>query len=353
MKNNNGIKVLYLPTLNFVRATAALLVLLAHSLPYFNFHSDIGAKSVTVFFTLSGFLITYLLLIEKEKTKSINIKKFYIRRILRIWPIYFLYLFLTVLYVLINENDFDAYNNLWYYVTFIPNYALTITETFPYLGHYWSLGVEEQFYIFWPLLFLTKNHFKTIFIFFITYFSLKIGVNLVIGGWSWQFGLLNLTKFDAMALGGIGAIILRNYNFHKLLNKYIYGGALLLILLSFLDLLPIYSIFRSNILAVSCVIFFLFNINVFGKDESILEHKVFIFLGKISFGLYVYHPLIQTILYKYCYHGSDATILNMLSFFIFSTLLSILVSWLSFNFYESPFLKLKHKQAVINSTNEK
>jgi peptidoglycan/LPS O-acetylase OafA/YrhL len=87
---------IYLPGLNGIRAIAALSVILAHSEKFLasvsskNYFGNFGGYGVTIFFTLSGFLITYLMLKEIEKEIFIDIKKFYIRRILRIWPLYFL-----------------------------------------------------------------------------------------------------------------------------------------------------------------------------------------------------------------------------------------------------------------------
>ena len=83
-------------------------------------------------------MITFLLLHEKEKTATVDIPKFYIRRGLRIWPLYFFYIFIVLLVTIPILN-----NNWLYYVLFSGNIALAFKVTYLYLAHYWSLGVEE------------------------------------------------------------------------------------------------------------------------------------------------------------------------------------------------------------------
>ena len=100
-------KSLYLPNLNAIRAIAAFVVIISHverKMSFFNLEiiqelTKIGPIGVTLFFALSGFLITYLLLIEKERFIQINVKDFYIRRFLRIWPIYYLVLLFVYLVI--------------------------------------------------------------------------------------------------------------------------------------------------------------------------------------------------------------------------------------------------------------
>jgi peptidoglycan/LPS O-acetylase OafA/YrhL len=113
-----------------------------------------------MFFVLSGFLITFLLLKEKKMTNTINYKFFFIRRALRIWPLYFLYLLILIL--IFGVDSFRG--TLVYYVFFMPNFVNLVVAEYGVvpvskvlsekIGHYWSLGVEEQFYIFWPLILL-------------------------------------------------------------------------------------------------------------------------------------------------------------------------------------------------------
>ena len=114
----------------------------------YTYSSDLAGYGVTVFFSLSGFLITYLLLLEKKRTGDISIKAFYLRRVLRIWPLYYLYLLLVVATVYFYMPD-QLPGGLLFYIFLCANIPFVFGFPLPFVDHYWSLGVEEQFYLFW------------------------------------------------------------------------------------------------------------------------------------------------------------------------------------------------------------
>lgn len=167
-------KFLHFPNLNALRAIAALLVLIHHAEQfkdvfkldnYWNipFIQVIGKLGVVLFFVLSGFLITYLLVNEEKLTKKkINVKSFYIRRILRIWPLYYLIIFLS--YFIFPYLDILSVDNIsteilsiktfLLYIFMLPNMVLSNFGVVPYASQAWSIGTEEQFYLIWPLLFI-------------------------------------------------------------------------------------------------------------------------------------------------------------------------------------------------------
>lgn len=345
-------KPIYLHGLNGVRAIAATVVIIAHALPVISVQSMIGAKAVSIFFTLSGFLITYLLLQEKDLYQKIDIKKFYARRILRIWPLYFSALFLYALYNFFDETHQEQYYQYLYYIFMIPNYALTMKESLPHLGHYWSLGVEEQFYLFWPMLIaISKKPIVGIVSFIIFYVSFKVFLNLYYGGWSWQYGLFYLTRFDIMAVGGFFA-----YVYHKmpnlkdfLCNPFIHLMGWAGIIFS----IPVPSLFDSLSLGCCVSIVLINQVSIIHYNPLRLEHKIFTFLGKISFGLYVYHSLVQAFIPPSWF--KDLPIHYLLIFLLYFSivmLLTILVSYISYRYLEMPFLKIKKKQMVIQSTTQ-
>lgn len=172
-------KKIYFPHLNGIRFIAALLVIIHHieqlkgiyGMPTLwggksvasSLISIIGPQGVVLFFVLSGFLITYLLLAEEEKTKTINIRKFYIRRILRIWPLYLLIVVLS-LFVLVHFNIFtwpgfdietvqsNIFWKLGLFMLFFSNLVLVYFGIIPYASQTWSIGTEEQFYLVWPII---------------------------------------------------------------------------------------------------------------------------------------------------------------------------------------------------------
>ena len=171
----------YFPNLNGLRFIAALLVIIHHveQIKYiYNLPNDfsssfiqiIGELGVVLFFVLSGFLITYLLLEEEKRTGTIAVKNFYLRRILRIWPLYFFIVFLALavlpnipFFVLPDYEPARVYQDLsakiLLYVFFLPNLVTPLLGVVPYASLTWSIGTEEQFYLVWPpLLKLFKKY---------------------------------------------------------------------------------------------------------------------------------------------------------------------------------------------------
>ena len=170
---NQNLNKVYFPNLNGIRFIAAFVVIIHHIeqfknlLGYENYWLNptiqlIGPLGVILFFVLSGFLITYLLLIEEKQTKTISIKSFYMRRILRIWPLYYLIIVISFLIVSrISFFDLGEWSSLIFnnfsikfvfFLLFLPNIALMAFPPIPYASQTWSVGVEEQFYLIWPIL---------------------------------------------------------------------------------------------------------------------------------------------------------------------------------------------------------
>lgn len=138
-----------IPSLDGARAIAVTLVFTWHLLVHANvpliWRIDYGNLGVRVFFVISGFLITSLLLAEREKTGTINIASFYVRRVFRIFPAY--YVFLLVMAALLPTGWLILHK-----VDFLPSAAFysDYQNAHDALGHTWSLSVEEQFYLLWP-----------------------------------------------------------------------------------------------------------------------------------------------------------------------------------------------------------
>lgn len=177
---------IYFKGFNGVRFIAASAVIVHHIEEYKSvflfgredlwarpFAYQLGRLGVALFFVLSGFLITYLLLAEKQKTGKIAIRKFYIRRILRIWPLYFLIvgtgLFIWPHVPLLHtpaSMSSDIYANfgqkLLLYGLVLPNFASALYGNIPMVTHTWSIGVEEQFYLMWPWLVMGRNPKRTL-----------------------------------------------------------------------------------------------------------------------------------------------------------------------------------------------
>lgn len=363
-------KSLYLKNLNALRAFAAYMVVI-HHIEQFKTHFDLpnlwhnntirelGGNAVSIFFVLSGFLISYLLLKEKEKTGTISLRKFYIRRILRIWPLFFI---LLTIGLIANYfwGDFQlVLDNLLYFIFFIPNILVAQAIVIPFIAHLWSIGVEEQFYLFWPLIALKTNRKKFLVAMLIIILAFLISRNLIFHyqGKSFYLKLLNYTRFDLMAMGGIGAIILTSTNdiFVKIKNLINSKTSQIIIILGFifclLSMSNIYKIyFLENIFFGSNVTLLLL---VLVSEKSILnlEFKLSKTLGDISYGIYMYHAIAIFITLKIITQFSftqNALIINLILYPV-SILLSSIIAYFSYEYIEKGFLKLKEKFVVINS----
>jgi len=353
----------YFKGLNGIRAIASLIVVIWHTDQFSRlFHlqsigfykKGMAEHAVDLFFVLSGFLITYLLLVEKEKTKTINFKKFYLRRINRIWPIYYISIFLS--FILIYFNIVPEINSLstsfFLYFFLLANFAYVFNFAISSITPLWSVGVEEQFYLIWPYIVKkTSNYLKVFTSLVFLYLIVKVILYYVIGPSSNWFQLICFTRIDIMFLGAIGAYLV--YSIHKWL-KLIFRVeveivAWLVLLISVLYQ-PIHLIsFLDK--EINSIFYFIIILNISSNPNSIinLENKFMNFIGKISYGIYVYHMIVIYILSFYISKFDMQTnYLLMTSSVMAST---ILVAWLSFNLIEKPFLKIKSKYSVVKSTN--
>lgn len=352
-------KGLHLKGLNGIRAIAAMTVVISHvlekingfGLPAIKEYWDFSAYGVTMFFALSGFLITYLLLLEKKKYATINIRNFYVRRILRIWPLYYLYFLLALLFTyLYFENAIGA--TTWLYVFLSANIVNALHSSIPLLVHFWSLGVEEQFYLFWPWLIKITSPLKTVIIFTVCFLIVKLIVRFVAVD-SVAYQLVYFTRFDCMSIGAMGAILYYNeikwfkqVMFHPVTQ--IVSWTVLIASVKLFTLLP--DIITHEVIAGITVVII---INAAFNEKCIvnLENRIFDFLGKISFGIYVYHILIIFLLQKTIsgFISDISTPMQFVIIFLSVVLSTIITAYLSYRYFESPFLKLKYKFSKIAS----
>lgn len=370
----------YFEGLNGLRFFAALAVIITHvelmkkafliencwssSVIVFN----LGSLGVYFFFVLSGFLITYLLLVEKEKTGTIEIKKFYMRRILRIWPLYYLILVIGF-FVLPNfssininylTNSFkDNFGtNLILYITMLPNLAFALFPAVPHIGQAWSIGVEEQFYLLWPILVKkTARLLRAFLILIVLLVVFKLVVLLIsnsMSNVSWFLSfkrLLAMSKFECMAIGGIGAYCLhKSSSLLFLVSKPFVSTVSLCLVFIILYFMP--EGLRDAQHLVISVLFLIIILNVILVRKKWISHKIFDFLGKISYGIYMYHfmiiPVVLVLLTKIINPPSNLPLFNTLLYFL-SIALTAFISGISYTFFERRFVKRKEHFAVINS----
>lgn len=372
----------YFPGLDALRFFAALSVIIGHvellkgQLGIENSYKlflriNFGGLGVYFFFVLSGFLITYLLFVELERTQTIALKKFYWRRILRIWPLYYLITFLglfvfphfEILHISWLQSFFEEnfYLNLLFFVIMLPNFAIAFMPALPHAGQLWSISIEEQFYLIWPILIKkVKNKLRLIligivFILFVkAIYVLSLKAEIIPENY-YTLGLkkvLAMSKFECMLIGALGAYFLK-FNRFKLLkiiyNKWVF----------FLSLLstPFLSYFMFNyandfIHLPYAFLFLIIIMNISTNPNSIikLENNLFSFLGKISYGLYMYHMfLIVLVLRVGLYLKIDNAFWFNVYVYVVTVLSSIAIASLSYYKFEKKFLTLKKSYTVIKS----
>lgn len=362
MINNTIDERLYLPGLNGIRAVAALTVLFGHMFSPFgdwglapvSFHIPWPAEPVTTFFVISGFLITYLLMNEIGKTNDVSVPKFYMRRILRIWPLYYVYMLLAIISVVLFKGDMNE--SVWYYTFFSGNISHAFGIGLIPLFHYWSLGVEEQFYLWYPWIMKCNKEriLKVVIVLCIVWFVLKMGCYFLLGK-GLVYKIFNITRFDCMMIGAIGAIL-----YYKKSDWFIrFCSNKLLIVLSWVLFFTSgsYAQYIPSPIRAEYISFLSLLVIMAGLvSKPLLENRLMNYLGKISYGIYVIHPLL---IFVGSWIVKSAGLLSNihrgghLMVFAGISVLTILLASLSYKYLEMPFLRLKDKFSVVKSTNEK
>lgn len=210
-----------LPALDGVRGIAIAAVLFTHYWPRTGpvtdpnpSWADLGAFGVDLFFVLSGFLITGILL-DSRRTPA-YFSTFYTRRIFRLLPLYYLYLLFLALLPAIHKiariSMPDYKGNWWWYITYFCNWKPDHAAPDPYLGHFWSLAVEEQFYLIWPaIVLITSRRRLTQICVLLIAFSLSLRCLWSLEGVWWDtIYRLTVSRFDPLAMGALLAIGLRS-----------------------------------------------------------------------------------------------------------------------------------------------
>lgn len=344
-------------TFDALRFFSFLIVFLHHS-PFekpaiVSFFTKSGGIGVLFFFVLSGFLITYLLLHEKMSTGTLSFKNFFIRRLLRIWPLFYamiLFAFLTPFFLSMLKLGFSGsgYQPDWLMsALFLENYKMMLTGDTPNVSPLtvmWSLDVEEHFYILWGL---------CLFLLPVRKIPYLIGVSVVLANltriiyFNHDIKALDLfSNLDFFAFGGLVAWLLLYKNeviqrlgiISKKRKNLIIFGIIFLVILNphihsdYVNLisLPIFAVLFSFIIA-----FTLCENNIL----YISDKNIFSRLGIYTYGLY----LIHTIVINFVIRISEVLpfTLNWLSGGLLALLLTILLSMLTYHLFEKQFLKLK------------
>ena len=312
-----------------------------------------GGIGVDIFFLISGFLITYLLLTEKERTGNIAIFKFYLRRILRIWPAYFILIALTPIFIhLANEKTPDYLPNILFYNNF---HAISIQLWQYPFAHLWSICVEEHFYLIWPFIItlIARKNIRFVFLLCIAASFLFRSYLFINHSDYWNIYLHTLSRIDVLVIGGLYAVYFKENHFKSKVNKsnrlILY---LLLLIVYVID--PVYTYgsffeivvkkyFYVCILGMGMVHF------IFNDDKlfNLPFQRALNYLGKVSYGIYLFsNVLIPIIVIRFMYKWSSS---NMCLYFFLNVFLSISISVIVYELIEKQVLKLKKKFEVIHS----
>lgn len=368
----------YFNGLNALRFFAASLVVFHHAeqirsksglfnLKSFSFFNN-GGIAVTFFFILSGFLITYLLLKERSSKGVISIKKFYYRRILRIWPLYYLLVFIGALLIpfLISylnisyEMPYTFSEVILFFIFFAP-FMVTFIFGHHLLEPLWSIGVEEIFYIFWaPIVKYVNISVTKLSVFIIVFKFLLVSLSPFFIENELYFQLLGKLQFESMAVGALGAVWVFKYYEQFDSSFFIFHPLTQIILISFITIRIVFfkylisnvnefpsiqSTFVFNLAVNFLFLWLILNVSLNKHSLIKLNSRVFNFLGDISYGIYMYHMLviftIMLVLKDYLMSIDEVSATVLFYFLVF--LGTIIVSYVSKQYFENYFINLKSK----------
>lgn len=346
-----------IPNITGLRFFLAIIVLIfhlsefssKHEIPFYN---DLpifrkGFESVCMFFSLSGFLIIRQLHLEKSCFNTISLGSFFKRRASRIFPLYFLILFFGLIYYKIilpqfgfvggYNNDYNIFEGLLLSIFFMPNVFANLYSPGGIIETLWSIGVEEQFYLFIaPVLLwipLKKQQlFLLLFtiIFFLVFFCVK-------GNLFSRFGML----FFYFTSSGLISLLLLNRNFCFKNNIFKFSSLSLFII--FFTTNFFINFFQNASYHFVSMILFSTVVGVLSQESYfILNNKLITYLGKISYGIYMYHSIVIQFLgliyIKIVSQINLNYILVIALYNFFAILISVLISHYSYKFFELNFI---------------
>lgn len=340
----------YFHTFDALRFLAFFIVFLHHlpvvNIDFINFFMHSGGIGVQIFFVLSGFLISYILLEEKKKSKQLNLKNFFMRRILRIWPLYYamlLFAFLTpyILQLFSLKSSNEGYHPNWFFpLLFLENYQMIINNSFANVSPLrvmWSLCIEEHFYILWGIVFYFISN-KRFPVFLVISIILSLMFRVI-------YDKNNIYDLDIntnvlyFSFGGIVAYLL-SYN-EDSLNKLSRVPHELKVLLSGIIILLYFLIptFKVDPVIIEPLIIGIFTsiliaFTLCNRNAIIIsDSNIFSILGKYTYGMYLFHTIWINFVMKFF---SDFSVVFILSFSA-----TIFSSMISYHLFEGKFLKLK------------
>ena len=366
--------------LNSLRFFAALFVVLGHiplnqasaGLPHpsggaFFFR---GAFAVRFFFTLSGFLITYLLLDEDQRTGGIDVRSFYLRRVCRIWPLYFAVVFFGLFFYngllpllgVPYRVEYGLATALVLYSALLPNLMNSLYTVGGLLNPSWSIGVEEQFYLVWaPAVKRARVRLPALcWTVFCASFALFCLVHYgAFGNHEWRRFVEQL-QFHFMAAGGLCAWWLRRRSEAFLGSPPFASRAVQLVL--FALLLDFYLVsfihwgwLGDEVLQVVLYCWLIVTVAANPRNVVPVGKRAFDYLGTISYGIYMVHMIAVYTASAWFQHTSwwhGRLAIYCFAYYGLVFVLTFLIAHLSYRYFERPFLRLKDGRYAAGSAAE-
>lgn len=338
---------------------------------YFDFKSyftalpelfQLSELAVTFFFVLSGFLITYLIVNDIEKSEF-SVKLFYKKRIFRIWPLYYLIIILGLFVIpnipfmeyhtehVGNINDLGPgikENLIISYLLFVPHIAIFF-DVVSYVGHTWSIGSEEQFYLVWPILVSVFHKRIVKFCIFFVVAVAAIRLFSLYMDWDTLFAYVSISRMNAMVTGGFFAMVFRHREkdsvgkvFRFLTNRKM---ELVSIILIFVIFKVNHSLghLRHDIFSIVSGVLILNAATGSNPIIKLEKSTVLSYLGRVSYGIYMYHPIVI----GFCLHAIDthtdmylSSIKSTIFLHIVVLSITVLISAGSYELFESKLIKL-------------
>ncbi|MBU1638581.1 acyltransferase [bacterium] len=323
-----------------------------HFMPSGTLPGYISVYVFHLFFIISGFLITTLLLREREKHGRMSLKNFHIRRSLRIYPLYYTVIVLYIIAVkLVEPNSvygLQYMSNLKYFLTYTSNWFVTLDMINNRVIFYfaWALATEMQFYLVWPLIEKYLSRFWPVLLAILLIVVREAADNGLLDD-TFAGGFLTLkiilSTSEGLCLGVITAHLLHSERGFNSVRRYL-GQAWMpliavIVLMTFIILLNVttplntlFIILLLTITMISCAI---------REDhwlKGVLASPIARFVGKVSYGVYLMHMLTYNVIKKVL---PAALLDNLVLVFVISLIVVIFVAWLSYRYYESFFLRIK------------
>lgn len=335
-----------IPGLDGIRALAVLLVIINH----FGIEAVNGAFGVLIFFVLSGFLITWLMLKELDRSGTVSLKNFYRRRMLRIFPAFYAFWIAAVAIYLL-RGHFIHWGQAISAFFYVSNYYMALvptgTEVF---AHTWSLSIEEQFYLLWPFLFLLGRGNLRRLAWWLAGAIVAVWIHrslchLVYGVRVEYIYRAFDTRLDHLAVGCLLAVLLRQGRLDGFARAVTYRPWFPLVTLAILfGVQPLHASFTFTYVvgyAIEPLLVAVFLLQLVWYSDTggwrIFEHPVTRYLGRISYPLYLWQ---QLTLFTSKRLTDGLPVVVQLAF-----ALAVTVAFASASYFivEKPFLKLKSR----------